>query len=104
MVTVGRIRSSHPGNHQLAFPNIVIRLGTRTNRTTNASIKTADARATPNNLMIPSGDGTKAPKTTAMISAAMTTTLPELRRPERMLSALSLVFAHSSCIRDTRKT
>ena len=100
----GSSRSSHPGSHQLARPISAIVAGTRTIRTTVASI--AIAVASPSPIIFTNGDGsvTKLRKTTTMISAPEVMTRPVDASPRATDSALSPVALYASRMRDTRKT
>ena len=78
--------------------------GTRTLRITNASIATADAKATPNSLIVRLPPSANEPNTQIMIVAAAVITRPVEARPWTTASEASLRFSHSSWTRDIRNT
>ena len=103
--SLGRIRSSQAGNHQLALPNIIMMEGTMAIRMRTASTRMPPARPMPNSLMTRFPPRMNEPKTRIMISAAAVIVLPVAARPLRTATRLSPPdLMYSSCIRDTRKT
>ena len=73
----GRMRSSHFGSHQAAWPSRCMSAGISSIRTTNASNSTPNARPNPSGRTIARCEKTKPPNTaTMMIAAAVTTARP----------------------------
>ena len=104
MCTLGRIRSSHFGSHQLASPSSSIVAGTSTIRTIVASTKIATANPKPNSFSTRSSPNMNEPKTITMISAAAVITRAVAFTPSATAWALSPVRSYSSFTRDRRNT
>ena len=100
MWTLGRIRLSQRGIHQLRSPSSSIVAGTSSIRTMVASISTAMERPRPNSLTTRSDSPMKLPKTTTMIAAAAVITRAVEANPSATEARLSPVRSHSSRTRD----
>ena len=104
MSTLGRILSSHFGNHQALSPSSAITDGISTIRTTNASKKTAAANAKPMDLMNESGSAMNAANTEIMMTAAEVTTRAPYLKPLTTASLAAAPCTNSSRMRETRNT
>ena len=102
--TLGSRRSSQRGSHQAFSPMRYISAGISAIRITNASRKTAIARAKPIDLMIGSSIRMNAPNTEIMMTAAAATTRALLRNPSTTASRVVAPCTCASRIRVTRKT
>src|SRR5207344_2433316 len=104
MLRRGSTRSSHRGSHQLRSPSSSMVAGTRTSRTSVASMSTATANPRPISLIARTSATTKLPNTQTMIAAAAVMTRAVDDRPCTTAERLSRVRLYSSRIDESRNT